>query len=279
MDDRYRFDRDEIANILKRASELEHRNREAAEEDEDRVGLTLQELREVAGDVGIDPGYVQQAIEELSAPAPPVFARLLGGPFSHFISEEADRPLDDTTWEEVVTEIRKIHGGIGKTGKRGNTYEWEQRKREVGYIQISLASKEDHTRIHLNANYRYHAIVTYLLTGILGLVGLSLLLKNFQLPFLTGLIASVSTGLGLFAGARFYLSNWMKNKRATYRKLVDRFKDMLGAGSSAKSKRKKAEHHSGPENSETETGIEIPETGDARTSEEPDSPSHRSRQQ
>lgn len=279
MDDSYRFNRDEIAKILKRASELEHRDREAAEDREGRVGLTLQELREVAGEVGIEPGYVKQAIEELRSPAPPILTGLLGGPFTQFLSEEADRPLDDETWEEVVAEIRKIHGGIGKTGTLGNTYEWEQRKREVGYIQISLASKEDHTRIHLNANYRYYAIVTYLLTGIFGLVGLSLFFENTQLPFITQIIVSASAGLGLFAGARYYLSNWMKKKRATYRKLIHRFKEMLGTGTAADSGRKSAELHGSPADSETEPEIEIPETGDTQTPEGPDSAGSRSRQQ
>lgn len=245
MDSDPLFNREEVSGILKRAAELEHRDRVG----EDGIGLTLQELQEISREVGIDPKYVQQALDERenAAPAGTSFLTLLGGPFSHMLTVTADGTLDDDTWEEAVSEIRRIHGGIGKTGRLGHTYEWEQRKQEVGYVQISLSPKGNRTRIRISANYRYHAIIVYMITGIIGIALLGMITGKLDLPLATQLTASAVLAAGLFAGARFYLSRWMTRKRRIYHRLIGRFRELLGAGDG--------------QSGNTTTDIDLPESG------------------
>lgn len=226
----YRFNRDEISNILKRAAELEYKDNDGEEGD----GLTLEELQQVSREVGIDPKYISLAMDELQTEKVSAVPGLFGGPFTYRTNATADRPIEDDEWEDIVTEIRNIHGGIGRTGKLGKTFEWEQRKREVGYIQISISPKEDHSRIHINANYRYYAMIVYMLTGIFGLMFTGILFDEVALPYITRLIVAPAFALSLFAGARFYLSGWMKRKRTTYQKLISRFRELLGGDDSEK---------------------------------------------
>jgi len=225
MESNQRFNRNVISKILKRAAELEHDENIADESD----GLTLGELQQVSKEVGIDPRYIHQALRELQTPTRPMplISRLLGGPFKYNILETAPGILTGDKWEEIVSEIRRIHGGIGKTSKLGKTFEWEQRKQEVGYIQISLSPKNDTTKIHLNANYRYHASIIYTFTGIFGGVFLFLFLDKMGLTGVTQIIATILGTTGLVTAARFYLSGWMKKKRKTYNKLIGRFREML----------------------------------------------------
>ena len=223
MNNTQRFNRDEISKILKRAAELEHDENSV----DDTDGLTLQELQQVSKEVGIDPKYIQQALRELQTPAQSLTSNMLGGPFKYHILETAPGVLTEEEWEEVVSEIRRIHGGIGKTSKLGNTFEWEQRKKEVGYIQISLSPKKDHTQIHLNANYRYYASMIYTFAGIFGGIFLLVLSNKMGLTVINQTIATVLGAAGVLTAARFYLSGWMKKKRKTYDKLINRFREML----------------------------------------------------
>lgn len=224
MDSTYRFNRDEISKILKRAAELEH----ADNIEDDSDGLTLQELQQVSKEVGIDPKYIQQAFRQLQAPTRSLTSKLLGGPFKYNILESVPGTLSEKEWEDIVSEIRRIHGGIGKTSRLGNTFEWEQRKQEVGYIQISLSPKKDYTKIHINANYRYYASIIYTFAGGFGVIFLLSFFKKMGFDGIVPPIAAAIGTTGILATARFYLSNWMKKKRKTYDELINRFQKMLG---------------------------------------------------
>lgn len=219
----HRYSRDEISKILKRAAELEHKD----DIDDDGEGLTVEELQQVSKEVGLHPKYIQRALDELNNPNPSISSNIFGGPFAYHLSNTANGSLSEKEWEEVVSEIRRIHGGIGKTSKLGNTFEWEQRKQEVGYIQISLASKKDHTKININANYNYYASIIYLFTGLFGFIILKVLSEKIGVSLVNEIVLSALGTLGLLTGARFYISNWMKNKRKTYGKLFKRFQEML----------------------------------------------------
>ncbi len=230
MDSNHRFNRDEISKLLKQAAELEH----ADNIDDESDGLTLQELQQVSKEVGIDPKYIQQALRKLQAPTQSFTSKLLGGPFKYNILETATGTLTEQEWEEVVSEIRRIHGGIGKTSKLGNTFEWEQRKQEVGYIQISLSPKKDHTKIHINANYRYYASIIYTFAGVFGAMLLIIFFKKMGFSGITQTIAAIFGTTGILTSTRFYLSNWMKKKRKTYDELINHFQKMLRPDSKTK---------------------------------------------
>lgn len=226
MSSKHRFDRDEISRILKRAVELEHNDNTS---DNEREGLTLEELQQVSREVGIDPKYVKLAIGEMKEPVQSPVANLLGGPFKYNITQMAEGVLTDEEWEEVVSEIRRIHGGIGNTSKLGKTFEWEQRKQEVGYIQIALSPKKETTKIHINVNYRQYATLVYVFSGIFGITLSGILFDGSSLSNLTQFLIGTSGMLTLFTGARFYLSNWMKKKHDIYTNLIRRFREMLGS--------------------------------------------------
>lgn len=230
MDNR-RFNRDEISRILKRAAELEHKNNV----DDDSEGLTLEELQQVSREVGLHPKYIEDALNELQHAPRTVIPNLVGGPFTYQRWDTAGGTLAGDEWEEVVAEIRRIHGGIGKTGTLGHTFEWEQRKQEVGYIQIALSPKDDHTKIRIQANYNYYAGMVYMMSGVLGLALTGVLLDGSSLPVLAQWAIGATGMLGIFAGARLYLSNWMKRKRNTYAKLIDRFREILKTGAPTES--------------------------------------------
>ncbi|MDZ7692921.1 MAG: hypothetical protein U5K69_17660 [Balneolaceae bacterium] len=223
MDSDHLFNRDEISKIFKRAAELEHKDNI----EDDSEGLTLQELQQVSTEVGIHPKYIQLAINQLQNPANSVTTNLLGGPFTYSYTDSARGSITEEVWEEIVSEIRKIHGGIGKTSRLGNTFEWEQRLKEVGYIQISLSPKRDHSKITIQANYNQHAFIVYFLSGAFSFMLLAGLLETLSLPRIIQIIVIASGVAGIFGAARFYLSHWINKKRKTYSTLFRRLKELL----------------------------------------------------
>lgn len=220
-----RFNRKEISKILKIASELDHRSGEG---DDEAANLTLEELKQVASEVGIDGKHVDQALLKLDeVPIQEYGPKWLGGPFSFRKSDVAPGPLKEAHWEEIVKAIRKINGGIGRTNKIGRLFEWEQRKSNVGYLQVSVTAGRKNTKIQLSASYHYYAWLTYFYGILFGFIFFTIFGVSFigdQNPeWLYGLIG----GLTGFAGARIYLKRWFNKKKKRLSAIVKRIRGIL----------------------------------------------------
>lgn len=223
MDDEKKFNRKEISRILKIASELDQENREPAEE-----GLSREELRKLAEEVGINPNHIDTAIQKFRGhPYEPSLPSFIEENFSYRNTLILDSPINDKLWEDVVTEIRRINGGIGKTSKLGSTYEWEQRKKNVGYLQVSITPKKEQSRIRINASYQYYSNLMGLIGGIIGFTIFSMIGDGL---FSAHGLEMLTAGFGAFTGwaaSRLYVKSWMLKKREMLQMLSDRFKDIF----------------------------------------------------
>lgn len=219
-----KYDRKEIGRILKIASQLDQQGEQKEE------GLSREELRKLAVEVGIDPNHIDTAIQKMREGAfEPVPKTFMEENFSYRDAAFIDGNITDEIWEDVVTEIRRINGGIGRTNKLGSTYEWEQRKKNVGYLQVSITPKNKRSRIRISANYQSYANVLGFIGGIVGFTSLSVVASSLALPQGAGLLVA---GLGALAGwgtTRLYLKSWMHHKRERLqfitRRLTDLFQD------------------------------------------------------
>ncbi len=218
MSNNKKFNREEISRILKIASELDQH------EELEEEGLTHEELRNVAREVGIDAKHIETAIHQLQnhhfEESSPNF---IEENFAYRKSNMVEGIIDDSLWEEIVTEIRRINGGIGKTSKLGSTYEWEQRKKNTGYLQVSVTPKNDHSRLRISASYKNFSNFLGLLGGLVGFTTFAVLADGLSLEMLIA-------GIGAFAGwgaSRIYLKAWMQRKRKMLRSLSNRLTKVL----------------------------------------------------
>lgn len=221
MSSKETYTREEISQILKIASEMDHL------EDQEE-GLTQAELKNLAAEVGIDPQNIETAIHQLREhqhiPPAPSF---IEENFTYRNIQIADSLIDDQRWEELVTEIRRINGGIGKTSRLGQTYEWEQRKQNMGYLQVSVAPREDHSRIRINASYRAYDRVISLMGGMIGFTLLAVISDSIEFIQNGEFLFAGLGALGGWGAARFYLKSWMKRKRKMLNSLNHRLHEML----------------------------------------------------
>lgn len=91
----------------------------------DSGGLTLEQLREIAREAGIDPARVAQAAASLDArgkPAP--VRRMLGLPIGVSRVVDLPRAPTDREWEQLIAEFRTTFGATGRATSSGGLRDW-----------------------------------------------------------------------------------------------------------------------------------------------------------
>lgn len=120
-----RFSGDEIETIFRRATE-----RQKAQDRNASDGLTLDELKAVAVETGLDPEHVAAAASEVargydSTPPPLSFVeRLYGTSASIRVVRTIPGRVDDATWTDVVEVLRSTFETRGRTEQVGTMREW-----------------------------------------------------------------------------------------------------------------------------------------------------------
>ncbi len=142
------FDKKEIQQILKKASEIQTQKDLYG----DKEGLTRGELEVLAKEVGIDADSLNQAILNRESDSFNTYYNWIKGTSKVQAVQVIDGEVTKENWDEIIREIRKVIGGIGKDTNQRNSFEWEQRLKEIGYRHISLTPKDGKTTVQ----YVYH---------------------------------------------------------------------------------------------------------------------------
>ena len=125
MSDSKTYSKKEISKVLTKASEIQVKK----DLYEDQETLSEEDLIHIAEEVGISREALQEALAKIGEPDldEQSYSLVKGTSRIQDVSS-VKGVIDKEQWEDLVLEIRKITGGIGKVKKTGNTYEWEQRK-------------------------------------------------------------------------------------------------------------------------------------------------------
>jgi hypothetical protein len=203
------YSKKEISEILFKASEIQTTKDIYGEEE----GLTEEELIHIAADVGISKASITEALSKLNEPD-------LNEQSYHFVQgtsriqdvSTVPGEFTDEQWEEVVLEIRKITGGIGKAQKVGNTFEWEQRKSDFGYKHFSFTPKKGQTKLQMVSSWgpfkKLAGFLSFFIAFVIALVAV----KEISSKQLALLIAPFA-GLGGFAMSRFFLRSYFNTQK------------------------------------------------------------------
>jgi len=120
------YSEEEIQAIFRRATE---RQSKAAAQDP-RQGLTLDELKRIGSESGIDPAHIEAAAHDIAhgvetPPSPTGVERFYGR--SATIQAERMLPgrMDDATWSDAVETLRSIFNTRGQSEVIGPIREWK----------------------------------------------------------------------------------------------------------------------------------------------------------
>ncbi len=229
MSDSRRYDEQEIAEILRLATEAD-----AARVDEAapspaaaRTGLTLAQIQEIGGEVGIAPARIEHAARalelSLSDVAPPV--RFLGAPRSVSRTVALDRPLSDEEWMRLVALLRETFRARGNVETIGTLRTWYN-----GNLQVHAEPWEGGHRIRMST---FKGNVTEL--TIMGSVFLFMalfmgLLIYFKKGMDVGLLMSAlfgALGIGMIGTTRLALPSWANRRAAQMEEIAERIPRLL----------------------------------------------------
>lgn len=204
------FNKEEIRIILNRASEIQTQKDLYG----DKEGLSEAELLEVANEVGIDKSSLLEALNKLNETEFNDTFNWLKGTSRLQRINYADGEINEKLWDEVIQEIRKINGGIGKISHVGSTYEWEQRMQEIGYKHISFTPQKGKTKIQYVSSWAPLRFLILFMGSFLFGVLMLIALKGIGIPKSTAVLFSPIGGLIGFSTGMIYLkSRFEKEKR------------------------------------------------------------------
>ena len=130
-------------------------------------GLTLDELRHIAREAGIDPARVAQAAVSLDArgKTAPV-RRLLGLPIGLSRVVDLPRAPTDREWEQLISEFRTTFGALGHVTSSGGLREWSN-----GNLHICVEPTEHGEQLRLGT-LKDDAIALNVLASVMGVMAL-----------------------------------------------------------------------------------------------------------
>ena len=179
-----RYDDEEAAQIFLRA--MERSEAGAGSLAVGAEGLSLAQLKQIAGEVGIDAVAVEAVARELDMEAQVRPVPLLGTPVAPQYEVVIDGEITSDAYPELIAAIRQVMGRRGVTDTPFGVLEWRARDANGGRY-VSVQSKDGQTRLRVFGNFR-DATWTHL-SGVGSAGGLAALLtlKSTGLAALLGL--------------------------------------------------------------------------------------------
>ena len=200
--ERRRFTDQEFALILRRAQELQDGGAEGGRAGS-RAGLSLAEIRQIAGEVGIDARYVELAAENLPVTSTPAGA-LIGAPWQWEVTRVVGGELPEAEKGRVLDAIRSVMKEKGELETAYGRVEWTYDD-QLGPLLVRVVPDRGETRVEVSALRSGEAGLAYILPTALGgmiggaaLAGLFGVAEGGAAPFMVGM-AGVS-----FAAARVF---------------------------------------------------------------------------
>jgi hypothetical protein len=212
-----RFTEEEFGLILTKASELQTRPKHLGSGDGE--GLSLEEIKAVAGEVGIDPALVDRAAsllprkEEASR-----MATLAGGPTRFRLEHTIPRRLTEEDQIKLLDAVRASLGQHGKVLPGTPGLEWSNHG-DVSQIYVTAVPGSEGTDVRVTANRDGAAILTVVFSTLGGLLAGVATGASLE-P--TGLLL----GAGVFAGGGLLglgtaRAIWAATTRSMRRRLND----------------------------------------------------------
>ena len=141
-----RFTDDEVARILRSAADLQERSSTLGG---GTRGLTLEDLRSVASEVGIDPRFVELAASRVHGPPAREESALAGGPYAWSVHRTIAGTVREEDRDWVLRAVRTVVGNKGQVEDVYGRMEWSYDD-GLGPVLVGLASREGITEIDVS---------------------------------------------------------------------------------------------------------------------------------
>ena len=197
------YNEKEIGAILKRAAELSHDDAAS-----NSLGLSLDELKQLGTEAGINPDFILKAATEMGAQSSRSGSKnLFGGPVSYTNEMMLDREITPSEWEEMLAKIRTCFKDPGIVTTRENTFEWTVQDRST---KAQVTARMEHGKTHIHLFWAEPAApIPFLIPSLIGtIISLPITFEALNLSGWPGALAIMTTFLTLFALGRWGVSSY-----------------------------------------------------------------------
>ncbi len=224
MSDPRRYDEEEIAEILERATTnqgaVEPARKGAGE------GLTLEEIQDIGSEVGIAPARIADAAGAMAS-------RNLVGPTRTFLGAPRsvsrivpiDRPLTDEEWTRLVVDLRETFDAVGKVTSEGNLRTWRNGNLHV-YVEPDADGHRVRMRTH-KGNVTPRMAVTAAFIFLALFMVLDALGEGASFRALLPAVMFGGLGVGVLAFTRATLPGWALERATQMEGLAERIPLLL----------------------------------------------------
>jgi hypothetical protein len=213
-----RYSEQEVAEIFRRASEVQEGSRVPLAS---REGMTLGALQEIGREVGLPPEVIASAARSVDRTGREDTRRFLGFPLGVSRIVQLDRRLTDSEWETLVVDLRQTFDARGRLGQEGSFRQWTN-----GNLQALLEPVGETHQLRLrttNGSARAWMIAGVALVTFGAALGIGAVVGagpgNFEWHRVgTSLLA----GGALFLGGALRLPRWARVRRQQMREIAER---------------------------------------------------------
>lgn len=219
-----RFNDGEIAQILKRASELQ----QSEPGDLSRAGMSLSEIEQVAGEAGIDAALVRRAAADLDAARMPQReSAFIGAPTLLQFERIVDGEVPESEYEMLVEEIRRTFSITGIVTTLGRSLAWTSAASERAdsrIVNVSVVPRNGVTTIRVEEQLRANAAGTFICTmGLGGTGAMFAMVATLKAAFFG---VAVPLGFGVtclsYIAARLFYQSFVNKRTRELLQLLDR---------------------------------------------------------
>ncbi len=187
-------------------------------------GLTLQAVKEIAGEVGVEARFVDQAAASLLIDSEKTgFDLVIGGPIIHEVLVPFGGALARSELAEVVDLIRTLSGGEGEVREVLGSVEWRSVDGVIG-TKVTVETGEEGGTVRVRSDASGLAALTWIGSGTAGVIAAGFAVEALQPGSTAGVVAILGTGGGI--GAGLARSIWSRATRAL-RHRSERLRDEL----------------------------------------------------
>ena len=232
-----RFNEQEVAAIIKRASELQ----QVESPSESTTGMSLAELEQIAREAGLDPALVRRAASDLDTRVtdrePSAF---LGAPTALVLERTIDGEVSPDEYEAIVLEIQRELGGVGAGSTLGRTLVWtmsgvERRRASTRTVQVTVTPRNGRTTIRMEEPLGH--LAGGLFGGLMGGLGGGTSGISFGIGM--GVFHSVAASVGMIGGmiglsyllARTIFGRMVRSRGERLQRLMSRLAEHVAATS------------------------------------------------
>jgi hypothetical protein len=180
----------EVAQILRRAVALQEKHGAGTGR-----GLSLEEMKEVAREVGVEARFVVEAAQTLTHPGAVAGNRLLGGPVRINAAEVIEQPFRMDQMAAVIEEVRRVTGQHGRASQITDAIEWYG-KDSLGATHVSVSRAGEQTRVRVMRTSTDAVAALYGAGGSIGLMATGVLGGLLQPLGAAAVVAGVAGAVG-----------------------------------------------------------------------------------